>query len=55
LGTVFQVNEFEVGSAREDGFGDIRVGDADTEVIDDGPKSGVEEVGETSGKSQRAF
>lgn len=50
-----EVGEFEVGSAREDGFGDIRVGEANTQVIVEGPESGVEEVGETSGKSQRAF
>ena len=39
-----EVGELEVGSAGEDGFGDVRVGDLDAEAVVDGPESGVEEV-----------
>jgi hypothetical protein len=54
-GFAVEVGEFEVVAAGEDGFGDVRVGDLDAEVVVDGPESGVEEFGETSGESQRAF
>ena len=43
-GLAVEVGEFEVGAAGEDGFGDVRVGDLDAEVVVDGPESGVEEV-----------
>ena len=50
-----EIGDIEAAPEREDGFGDVRVGDLDAEVVVDGPESGVEEVGETSGESQRAF
>ena len=43
-GLAVEVGELEVGAAGEDGFGDVRVGDLDAEVVVDGPESGVEEV-----------
>ena len=39
-----EVGEFEVGSTREDGFGDIGLGDLDAQVIVHSPEPGVEEV-----------
>ncbi len=39
-----KVGEFEVRPAREDGFGDVGMGNADAEVVIDGPEPGVEEV-----------
>ena len=39
-----EVGELEVRTTGEDGFGDVRVGDLDAEVVVDGPESGVEEV-----------
>ena len=39
-----QVGEFEVGASGEDGFGDVILGDADAEVVIDGPETGIEEV-----------
>jgi len=47
-----EVGEFEVGAAGEDGFGDVRVGDLDTEVVVDGPESGGEEVVGGRGQGQ---
>ncbi len=32
--------EYEVGPAGEDGFGDVGLGDADTQVVVDGPEAG---------------
>ena len=51
-GLAVEVGEFEVGAAGEDGFGDVRVGDLDAEVVVDGPKSGVEEVVGVRGQGQ---
>ena len=34
-----EVGEFEVGSAGEDEFGDVGLGDADAQVVVYGPKS----------------
>jgi hypothetical protein len=42
-------------AAGEDGFGDVGLGDVDAEVVVNSPEPGVEEVGGTSGKSQRAI
>ena len=39
-----EVGEFEVGAAGEDGFGDVGLGDADAQVIVDGPEADVEGV-----------
>ena len=39
-----EVGEFEVGAAGEDGFDEIGLGDADAEVIVDGPEACVEQV-----------
>ena len=39
-----EVGEFEVGSAGEDGFGDVGLGDLDAEVVIDGPETCVEEI-----------
>lgn len=50
-----EIGDIEAAPEREDGFRDVRVGEAFAQVIVDGQESGVEEVGETSGKSQRAF
>ena len=47
-----EIGEFEVGAAREDGFGDVRVGDLDPEVVVDGPEAGVEEVVGGRGQGQ---
>ncbi len=38
-----EVGEFEVRSAGEDGFDEVGLGDADAEVVVDGPESGIEE------------
>ena len=38
-----EVGEFEMGAAREDGFGDIGLGDLDAQVVVDGPEARVEE------------
>ena len=51
-GLAVEVGEFEVGAAGEDGFGDVRVGDLDAEVVVDGPESGVEEVVGGRGQGQ---
>ena len=45
-----EVGEFEVVAAGEDGFDEVGLGDADAEVVVDGPESGVEEV--VGGRSQ---
>ena len=42
--TAVEVGEFEVGAARNDGFGDIGLGYSDAEVVIDGPEAGVEEI-----------
>ncbi len=39
-----EVGEFEVRAAREDGFDEVGLGDADAEVVVDGPEDGIEEV-----------
>jgi hypothetical protein len=39
-----EVGEFEVGAAREDGFGDVGFSDLDAEVVVDGPESRIEEA-----------
>jgi hypothetical protein len=39
-----EVREFEVRAAGKDGFGDVGMGDADAEVVIDGPEAGVEEI-----------
>ncbi len=39
-----EVGELEVRAAGEDGFGDVGLGDADAQVVVDGPEAGVEEV-----------
>jgi len=39
-----EVGELEVATAGEDRFGDVGLGDADAQVIVDGPEAGVEEV-----------
>jgi hypothetical protein len=39
-----EVGELEVRSARVDGFDEVGLGDADTQVVVDGPEAGVEEV-----------
>ena len=41
---VVEVGELEVGAAREDGFGDVGLGDLDAQVVVDGPEAGVEEI-----------
>ena len=41
---VVEGGEFEVRSAREDGFGDVGLGHADAQVVIDSPKTSVEEV-----------
>jgi len=47
-----EVGELEVRTTGEDGFGDVRVGDLDAEVVVDGPESGVEEVVGGRGQGQ---
>jgi hypothetical protein len=49
-GAAVEVGELEVGSAGEDGFGDIGLGDLDAQVIVHSPEPGVEEV--VGGRSQ---
>lgn len=39
-----EVGELEVTSAGEDGFDEVGLGDADAEVVVDGPEACVEEV-----------
>ena len=39
-----EVGELEVAAAGEDGFGDVGLGDLDTQVVVDGPEAGVEEI-----------
>ena len=43
-GAAVEVSEFEVGSAGEDGFGDVGLGDLDAQVVVDGPEACVEEI-----------
>ena len=39
-----EVGELEVRAAGEDRFGDVGLGDADAQVVVDGPEAGVKEV-----------
>ena len=39
-----EVGALEVATPGEDGLGDVRLGDADAEVVVDGPEASVEEV-----------
>jgi hypothetical protein len=39
-----EVGALEVAAPGEDGLGDVRLGDADAEVVVDGPEPGLEEV-----------
>ena len=39
-----EVGELEVQAAGEDGFGDVGLGDADAQVVVDGPEAGIEKV-----------
>ena len=39
-----EVGEFEVRAAGEDRFGDVGFGDLDTQVVIDGPETGVEQI-----------
>ncbi len=39
-----EIGEFEVAAPGKDGFGDVRLGHADAEVVIDGPEAGVEEI-----------
>ena len=39
-----EVGELEVRSAGEDGFDEIGLGDANAEVVVDGPEAGIEKV-----------
>ncbi len=39
-----EVGEFEVRTAGEDGFGDVGLGEADAQVVVDGPEDGVAEA-----------
>ena len=41
---VVEVGELEVGSAGEDGFGDVSLGDLDAQIVVDGPEARIEEV-----------
>jgi hypothetical protein len=50
--TAVEVGELEVRTAGEDGFGDVGLGDADAEVVVDGPEAGVEEVVGRRGQGQ---
>jgi len=47
-----EVGEFEVRAPGKDGFGDVGMGDADAEVIIDGPEAGVEEIMGRRGQGQ---
>ena len=47
-----EVGEFEVRSAGEDGFDEVGLGDADAEVVVDGPEAGIEEVVGGRGQGQ---
>ena len=39
-----EVGELEVTSAGEDGFDEVGLGDANAEVVVDGPEAGIEKV-----------
>ena len=39
-----EVGELEVAASGQDGFDEVGLGDADAEVVVDGPEAGVEEV-----------
>ncbi len=39
-----EVGELEVAAPGQDGFDEVGLGDADAEVVVDGPESGIEEV-----------
>ena len=47
-----EIGEFEVAAPGEDGFGDVRLGDADAEVVVDGPEACVEQVMRSRGQGQ---
>ena len=47
-----EVGEFEVRSAGEDGFDEVGLGDADAEVVVDGPEACVEQVMRSRGQGQ---
>ena len=47
-----EVGELEVAVAGQDGFDEVGLGDADAEVVVDGPESGVEEVVGGRGQGQ---
>ena len=47
-----KVGELEVTSAGEDGFNEVRLGDADAEAVVDGPEAGIEEVVGGRGQGQ---
>ena len=50
--TAVKVGEFEVRAPGKDGFGDVGMGDADAEIVIDGPESGVEEIVGGRGQGQ---
>jgi len=50
--TAVEVGELEVATPGQDGFDEVGLGDADTEVVVDGPESGVEEVVGCRGQGQ---
>ena len=38
-----EIGELEVGSAGEDGFGDVGLGELDAQIVVDGPEACIEE------------
>lgn len=50
--TSVKVREFEVRSSGKDGLGDVGMGNADAEVVIDGPEAGVEEIMGRRGQDQ---
>ena len=47
-----EVGALEVAAPGEDGLGDVRLGDADAEVVVDGPEACVEQVVRSRGQGQ---
>ena len=47
-----EVGELEVATARDDGFGDVGLGDLDAQVVLDGPEPWVEGVVGGRGQGQ---
>jgi hypothetical protein len=47
-----ELGEFEVRAAGENGLGDVGLGHANTEVVIDGPETGVEEIMGRRGQGQ---